>query len=113
MDEALTHFQAAVRARPLYADAWYDMGMAQKSLGRTDEAVASWSRTLELEPRNTDALYNLAAALAEQGAAQQSGAKLAQAASTFTRLLQIRPDYPRAREDLRQVEGRLREIGSR
>jgi tetratricopeptide (TPR) repeat protein len=43
-EEALRCYSEAVQADPLYADAWYNLGMTCRALGYTDESVTCFKR---------------------------------------------------------------------
>jgi len=51
--EAETRFEAAVTLDPLNVDALYNWGLAAYRQGRFGDAVARWSRVLELDPGHT------------------------------------------------------------
>jgi hypothetical protein len=38
----------------------YNLGNALRDKGRLDDAVAEWKKTLEVDPKNANARYNLA-----------------------------------------------------
>lgn len=48
--EALPHLYEALRIRPLYPEAWFELGTALDPLGRKEEANAAFRRALELRP---------------------------------------------------------------
>jgi Flp pilus assembly protein TadD len=88
-DEALPHFQEAIRLQPGYADAYLNIGVIQAKQGRLDEAAANFRRVLELKPTHREALLNLSLALTRQG-------KMDEAAAFLGELRRLKPDDPEA-----------------
>ena len=60
-------FHRALDADPNWASAYTGLGVAERRLNHTDAAIASWKKAVELDPREFDALYNLATELASAG----------------------------------------------
>jgi protein O-mannosyl-transferase len=86
-DEALDHFQEAIRLQPGYADAHLNIGVVQARQGRLDDAAARFRRVLELDPGHREALLNLSLALIRQG-------NLDEAASRLGELRRLKPEDP-------------------
>ena len=109
-DEALPHFQEAIRIRPGYADAYLNIGVIQAKQGRLADATANFSRVLEFNPAHQEALRNLSLALIRQG-------KVIEAASRLEEFRQLKPDDPEGwfltgvlhREDPSAAESAYRE----
>lgn len=59
--------------------AWNDLGEALRMLGRGEEAIAAYLRSLELEPDFLSAINNLAVALAGKGDLEEAKRRLRQA----------------------------------
>jgi protein O-GlcNAc transferase len=116
-----------VAIAPNLAGAYNNLGIVCRTLGRLDEAVASFQRACALQPDYAEALNNLGNALDEQGRSQEAvdcyrralllqpeyaealnnlGAtlkgqgKLVEAVAAFQRALAIRPDYVSAHVNL-------------
>ena len=49
---ALSFFEQALIINPLDPDLWNLKGTALRSIGRYDEAIESFNKSLEIEPRN-------------------------------------------------------------
>ena len=64
MDEAIRHYQEALRLNPDRADAHNNLGAAFCQQGRTDEAIRQFQEALRLKPDYADARKNLIVALA-------------------------------------------------
>jgi tetratricopeptide (TPR) repeat protein len=67
MDEAIDHLQEAVRLRPDYADAYFNLGSVLFQQGLVDQAIAQWQKALAIRPRDAEAHRNIASALRKQG----------------------------------------------
>jgi tetratricopeptide (TPR) repeat protein len=78
-------FKSAIKYRPKYADAQYNLGNAQVELGKLNEAVNSFRRSLQLKSRYSKCQYNLANALKKLG-------RLDEAVAAYRRTLDIKPD---------------------
>jgi tetratricopeptide (TPR) repeat protein len=66
-EEALVHFEDAIRLRPDHAKAHNNLGLCLHVLGRDDEAIASYKCAIELEPEMELAYINLSEALVALG----------------------------------------------
>lgn len=75
------------------ADFWFCLGTAQFSDGRQDDAMASFRRALEEDPRQAQSHYNLGVIAAERGDART-------AAGHYREAIRLQPDFPRARNNL-------------
>ena len=67
VDEAMTHFAAAVEARPTSPKAHVNLGVGLATLGRHAEALREYERAVQLDPRLPVAQYNLGLELVEVG----------------------------------------------
>jgi tetratricopeptide (TPR) repeat protein len=65
-EKALEYFQAVTSSNPEIPEAWNNLGVALYGLGRIDEALNSYSRSIALDPNNLDALRNSAFLLRSQ-----------------------------------------------
>jgi tetratricopeptide (TPR) repeat protein len=66
VDQAARAFEQAVAADPRFAQAWEGLG-ASRVATDPSAAVEAWRHALELEPRNYDLLFNIAAVLHDHG----------------------------------------------
>ncbi|MGP8198119.1 MAG: tetratricopeptide repeat protein, partial [Limisphaerales bacterium] len=87
LDEAISHFQDAVRIRPGYVKAHNDLGGALLQEGKLDEAIFQLQKVLQLNPRYGPAENNLARAFLQQG-------RFDEAIGHFQRALQLEPANP-------------------
>ena len=93
MDEAIAHFQKALRIIPDFAGAHYNLGTALLQKDNVDEAIAHFQMVLQIKPDFAEAHYNLGNALLKMG-------KVDEAISHFQKALQIIPDYAKAHNNL-------------
>ncbi len=73
-DDAIGHYRDSIAMNGSKAATWYNLGIAYEDVGRGDEAVAAFRRSLELDPHSgphRNAYLSAAHRLAE--AAQQRG----------------------------------------
>ena len=62
--EAVGHWEQALRIKPDYAEAHYNLGLALVRLGRLPEAMGHWEQALRSKPDYAEAETNLAWLLA-------------------------------------------------
>ena len=87
--------RASLDAR--HARAWYNLGLARNSQGKTAEALEALSRAEALEPDDPRIPYARATILARAG--RDDEARLA-----ARRALELQPNYPDARGMLQTLE---------
>jgi len=92
-EDAISHYEQALRIKPDYAQAHYNLGVALFHLGRTQEAVGHWERALQIEPDYAKAHDYLGNALAQAG-------RFEDAISHYEQALRIKPDYAQAHYNL-------------
>ncbi|PXW22415.1 tetratricopeptide repeat protein [Paraburkholderia caballeronis] len=80
-------FSLATQLQPDYADAYNNLGTAQRALKQYHDAVQSFCKVLELQPQNGRAYNNLANALLELN-------ELPAALEAWAIAHQLAPDYP-------------------
>jgi protein O-mannosyl-transferase len=107
-DEAIEHYQEALRLKPDFLEAHYNLAYALLSKpGRLDEAIAHYEEALRLNPNLPEVHFNLARALEEvPGRANDS-------VSHYEAAIRLRPDYAEAHYNLgyllRTIPGRSQE----
>jgi len=84
---ALADFELSARIAPGFAEAWNNVGLALRRLGRHDEAEHAYRRALELEEDLLSAHLNLAALHVADGAVDDALERLATA-------YRLAPDHP-------------------
>ncbi len=89
--KAAVGYLQALELDPGRANAWFGLARALKSIGDLGGARELLDRTIEMSP-------NLAEAWSERGQVLEALGKHPEAAASYARALQIRPDHPLARE---------------
>jgi tetratricopeptide (TPR) repeat protein len=93
VDEAIGHFQEALRVSPDYWIALENLGNAYRLQKRWDEARKTLERALAARPEDPEANYNLAMVFAQTGGEERAYEYLRKA-------LQLRPTYAEALNNL-------------
>lgn len=88
-EDALALMDAAIKANPVEAHAWYNRGNALRMLRRLDEALASYRRSLKINPTLAEAFINI-------GVIQQDQKLFAEAVASYDAALKIRPSLVNA-----------------
>jgi Tfp pilus assembly protein PilF len=95
-DEAIPHFEDAIRFKPNYADAHINLGTVLARQGKLDEAITHFRAALGINAALTEAHFDLAKALQQEG-------KLDEAIAEYHAVAQINPgDY-----DIHNILARL------
>jgi Flp pilus assembly protein TadD len=93
---AITYFENAARANPDSILAPAELGVAYYTASKVSEAEQQFRKALAMDPKYTDARFNLASVEAE-------GGDLASSVKDFKQVLVERPDYPKAQDHLGDV----------
>ncbi|MGD0215956.1 MAG: tetratricopeptide repeat protein [Desulfobaccales bacterium] len=93
LDQAIAHYDEALRLRPDYVEAHYNLGVALDGQGQLDQAIAHYAEALRLKPDYAEAHNNLGVDLAQQG-------KIDEAITRFQKAIQINPDFQAAYANL-------------
>jgi tetratricopeptide (TPR) repeat protein len=93
VQEAIEHYEQALRIKPDFADAHSNLGVALAQQGRLQEAIEHWEESLRINPDSADAHFNLGLALARTGRVQE-------AIEHWEQTLRIKPNYPEAHYNL-------------
>jgi protein O-mannosyl-transferase len=114
LDEAISHFETALRIRSGKQDPHYDVGSAfmQMNLanalarkGQSNEAIIHYEEAIKLQPYYADAYYNRGSVLFAKG-------RIDEAIADWEKALQIQPSYADAHTGLGNAllrKGSLRE----
>ena len=103
IQEAIEHYEEALRIKPEYAEADYNLGGALVRLGRGQEAVGHYEQALRVRPDFAAAHNNLGAALVRLGRVQE-------AVGHYERVLRMRPDSAEAHNNLANALARFGKI---
>lgn len=87
-EEAALNFAAVTERQPGHAEAWYNQGVALAGLGRHQEAIAAFDRTLSLRPT--------AAAWTNRGASLQALGRTQDALDSFAQALTLESGFAAA-----------------
>ncbi len=104
-DEAVSHYNKALRIKPDFPRTHNNLGNAKKRQGKIDEAVNHYSQALRFKPDDAEAHYNMGIVLEEQG-------KSDEAVFHYSEALRITPDFPSAHNNFGNVllgQGKLAE----
>jgi tetratricopeptide (TPR) repeat protein len=85
-EDAVTWLKRAVRRKPPFAAAFYELGLALTALHRLDEAIEAFRRGVEAAPMMTDMVVNL-------GYAYERAGDRGNAAASFRRALAMNPAH--------------------
>ncbi len=85
VQEAIHHYEQALRLQPDYADAHNNLGVALDQADRIQEAIGHFEQALRINPDNPSAHRNLGFALLQVG-------KVPEAIIQYEQALQIKPD---------------------
>ena len=67
VDDAITHFQEAIRIAPIYTQAHYNLGVAYDKKDRLDDAIAQYQAAISLDPKYAEACYNMGLDFCQKG----------------------------------------------
>lgn len=92
-DEAIAHFNEALRINPGYYKALINLGVTLSDQGKVAEAIGYYDQALRIEPNSAKAHMEMAVALAKQG-------KLLDAIPHFNKAVELDPNDAVARANL-------------
>jgi spermidine synthase len=99
-EEALEHYNTAIRIRSDDAEAQRGSGAVLLYLRRPAEAIPRFEAALALEPDDAKSLSNLGAALGMQG-------RFEEGIAAIERALRIQPDFPDAADNLARMRAAM------
>lgn len=103
-DEAIREYKEAIRIRPEYADAHFNLGVDLKSKGLIDDAIREYKEAIRIDPEDAKGHYGLGDALAYKG-------KDKEAIEALRGFIEYAPSQDErqiliARDLIREIEGR-------
>jgi tetratricopeptide (TPR) repeat protein len=93
VQEAMRHWEQALRIRPDFAEAHYNLGLTLVRLDKVQEATRHWEQALRIKPDYVEAHNNLGIVLQQVGRAQE-------AMEHWEQALRIKPDYAEAHNNM-------------
>jgi len=93
LQEAMGHWEQALRIKPDSAKVRYNMGVALQRAGKVSEAIAQYEPALRIKPDYAEAHSNL-------GVALEQTHRVREAIEQYEQALRIKPDYPQAQNNL-------------
>ena len=101
LEAAIASYTKAIRLKPDYAEAYYNLGNAQKETNRVDDAVMSYTKAIEFRPGYVYALSNLGNIFNQLG-------RYDDAIINYNKAIELQPDYAEAHYNLGNA---LKELG--
>lgn len=95
--DAAEVLRRAIQRNRRSADAYYNLGIAQRHLKQLSMAVSAYKEAIRLDPQMAEAYQNLGNVYLEMGSHQL-------AVSSYQRALEVRPDFEKARAGLHRAE---------
>jgi tetratricopeptide (TPR) repeat protein len=99
--EAMLIFNQLIGSFPSYAEAWNRRATLHYVLGNFEESISDIENVLSLEPRHFGALSGLGLVYLQMN-------QLAKAKQAFEALIEVHPNSPNARENLKKISEDLR-----
>jgi len=93
IEEAIGHYEQALRINPDMADTHNNLGFALLQAGKAEDAIRHLEQALLLKPDYAEAHYNLGNALLRVG-------KVSEAMGQYEQALRLKPDYAEAQNNL-------------
>ena len=97
-DAAIDSYKQALKIKPDYADAYYNMGIVLSNKGELDAAIDSYKQALKIKPDYADAYYNMGIVLRAKG-------DLDAAIDSYNQALKIKPDYAKVKHLVASLTG--------
>ena len=104
LNEAIAHFEAAIRLKPDHARAHYSLGVALQRVGRGAEAVPHFEAAIRFEPDNAPLVSNAEYLLGVEAMNRPDGA--ADAVRHFSEALKRKPGIASTEEALAAAKAR-------
>jgi tetratricopeptide (TPR) repeat protein len=85
-DAAINSYEQAIKIKPDYAEAYYNMGIALQNKGDPEAAINSYKQAIKIKPDYAKAYSNMGNALKDKG-------DLEVAIDSYEQAIKIKPDY--------------------
>ncbi|MGD0651502.1 MAG: tetratricopeptide repeat protein [Verrucomicrobiia bacterium] len=103
IQEAIGHWEQALRIKPDYARTHYNLGIALGQVGKLADAIVHYEQALRIKPDFAEAHNSLGAALWQAGRIQE-------AIGHYEQALRIKPDFAEAHDNLGAALGQAGRI---
>jgi tetratricopeptide (TPR) repeat protein len=98
IEEAIAHYQSALRIAPRYVKAWNNLGIAYEASDQSAKAIETYQEALRLDPNDAETLNNLGSAYGKSG-------QTSKAIEAIEQALRINPMYDEAWNNLGNAYG--------
>ena len=88
-EEAIKHYDKAIRSNPQFAEAYNNRGTAKDELGRHGEAIADYTGAIRIKPQFAESYYN-------RGTTKDELGRHEEAIADYTGAIRIKPQYAQA-----------------
>ena len=95
-DAAIENYKQALKIKPDYAEAYYNMGNALQDKRDLKSAIESYKQALKIKPDYANAYYNM-------GSALRSNDELEASIDSYKEALKINPDYAEAYSNIGNI----------
>ncbi|MBI3812891.1 MAG: tetratricopeptide repeat protein [Nitrospinae bacterium] len=104
-DKAEKHFNQAIKLKPEFVEAYYNLGLVLAIQGRIEEAIVRFNEAIKLKPDYSEAHQNLGVALESQG-------KLEKAFEHYNEAVKFKPNNVEALNNLALLIIRQEKFGA-
>ena len=104
--QAIPHYDAALRMRPILPEVHRALGISLAAVGRPEDAFRNYEEALRMDPDYAEGHYDYAVSLAAQG-------RLEDAVRHYSAAIRLQPDYPQAYNNLGVALAMLGRTGRR
>ena len=94
--EAISFFDRAIESDPSMAYAWHDRGVCLRELGKDEEALKNFDKTVELMPAEEELLFSRAEMLKRIGILRGQKNAIDAAVRAYNKVLEINPNQAEA-----------------
>jgi tetratricopeptide (TPR) repeat protein len=86
VDEAIVHFQKALKIDPNFAEAHYNLALSCLQAGKVDDAIVHFQKSIELQPHLLPAYNSLGDAFRQKGMAPE-------AMDAYQKAIELQPQF--------------------
>ena len=89
IDDAIKYYDKAIKLNPLFAEAFYNRGLAKSDLSDEEEAIKDYDKAIELNPQYAKAYNN-------RGVAKSNLGDKEEAIKDYDKAIELNPKYAKA-----------------